>query len=618
MLTGAAPPRYAVSRMAIEHDPRIEYENRMGAWLERKQAEDQCYVRLGNLRLATAGAAAVMAWFAFGHQVISGWWLAAPLCLFIGLMIWHARVASAQKLAGRAIRFYTLGLKRLDDDWAGNGESGEVFAKPDHLYSSDLDLFGKGSVFELISTARTRSGEQVLASWLEAPAARDEVRARQQAVQELTRRIDLREDFALLGEAARSEIHPEIIEQWGKAPRAAFSKWLRWIVTGCAAIAVAVIAGFFGGIVPLSVVVASVAANVCLIAWMRKRTASVLAGCEMPAASLEVLSALLERLEKESFTSPLLQRLRSSLEVQGPATGRAAGLAASRRIAQLQRLMAWLDSSHHVLVRIIAPLLLWREHLALLIEKWREDNGEQVAEWLGACGEFEALCALAGLAYERPDWVFPELVSEDSQLEATALRHPLLGRRAVANDVSLNGGIRVWIVSGSNMSGKSTLLRAVGVNVVLACAGAPVAAASLRLPVLQVGASLRNVDSLQDGRSRFFAEITRIRNISEAAGNGGAVLFLLDELLSGTNSHDRRIGAAAIVKGLVDHGAIGMLTTHDLALAELEADLGHRAANLHFDDHMVDGRMEFDFKLRPGVVTHSNALELMRAVGLAV
>jgi DNA mismatch repair ATPase MutS len=168
------------------------------------------------------------------------------------------------------------------------------------------------------------------------------------------------------------------------------------------------------------------------------------------------------------------------------------------------------------------------------------------------------------------------------------------------------------------MSGKSTLLRAIGVNVVLACAGGPVAAASLRLPALQVGASLRNVDSLQDGRSRFLAEITRIRNISQLARDGRAVLFLLDELLSGTNSHDRRIGAAAIVKGLVDRGAIGLVTTHDLALAELEADLGHRAANVHFDDHMLDGHIEFDYKLQPGVVTHSNALELMRAVGLAV
>lgn len=421
----------------------------------------------------------------------------------------------------------------------------------------------------------------------------------------------VREDFALLGEAARSEIHPEVLEQWGKAPKVVFSPWLRPIATGCAVIAVAVTAAFFAGVVPLSAVGASLAANICVIAWTKKRTASVLAGCSTPAAGLEVLSVLIARLERESFTSPLLQRLRSSLEIEG--------LAASRRIAQLERLMAWLDSSHHVLVGVVAPLLLWKEHLAMMIEKWREQNGERVAEWLGACGKFEALCSFAGLAYERPDWVFPELVSEDSPLlEAAALRHPLLGRRAVANDVSLNGDTRVWIVSGSNMSGKSTLLRAVGVNVVLACAGAPVAAAALRLPVLQVGASLRNVDSLQDGRSRFLAEITRIRNISELAGNGRAVLFLLDELLSGTNSHDRRIGAAAIVKGLVDRGAIGMVTTHDLALAELEADLGHRAANVHFDDHMVGGHMEFDYKLQPGVVTHSNALELMRAVGLAV
>jgi hypothetical protein len=587
----------------------------MGAWSRLKQAEDQRYVRLGNLRLATAGAAALMAWFAFGHPVISAWWLAAPVCVFIVLVVWHVRVARAQVVAGRAIQFYARGLKRLDDAWAGSGETGAAFAKPDHIYSSDLDLFGNGSLFELISTARTRSGEQMLASWLEAPADRDEVCARQQAAKELCARIELREDFALLGEAARSEIHPEIIEQWGKAPRVVFSKWLRWIATGCAVIAVAVTAAYFGGIVPLSAVVASLAANIFLIVWMRKRTASVLAGCGMPAASLEVLSALIERLEKESFTSPLLQRLRGSLDIEG--------LTASRRIAQLERLMGWLDSSHHVLVRIIAPMLLWREHLAMMIEKWRQENGEQVCEWLGGCGRFEALCSLAGLAYERPDWVFPELVAANSphfeaRLEATALRHPLLGRRAVANDVSLNSDTRVWIVSGSNMSGKSTLLRAIGVNVVLACAGAPVAAASFRLPVLQVGASMRNVDSLQDGRSRFLAEITRIRNISELARNGRAVLFLLDELLSGTNSHDRRIGAAAIVKGLVDRGAIGLVTTHDLALAELEADLGHRAANVHFDDHMLDGHMEFDYKLRPGVVTHSNALELMRAVGLAV
>jgi hypothetical protein len=608
---GAPPPRYAVSRVANEHDPRREYENRMAVWLRLKQAQDWRYIRLGNLRLAVALAAALIAWFAFGHPVISGWCLVAPAALFIGLVIWHSRVAREQVVASRAIQFYARGLKRLDDDWAGSGQSGEEFANPDHIYTSDLDVFGKGSVFELMSTARTRSGEHMLARWLQAPAARDEVCARQQAARELGARLELREDFALLGEAARSEIHPETLEQWAKAPKVVFSPWLRRLATVCTVVAVSATVALIGGVVPLSVAAAALAANVCLMVWMRKRTAIVLGGCSAPAAGLEVLSVLIERLERESFTSPLLQQLRSSLEIEG--------LAASRRIAHLERLMAWLDSSHHVLVSVIAPLLLWKEHLAMMIEKWREENGEGVVGWLRACGEFEALCSLAGLAYERPDWVFPEFISDDSpQVKATALRHPLLGRRAVANDVSLGSDTRVWIVSGSNMSGKSTLMRAVGVNVVLASAGAPVAAASLRLSALQVGASMRNVDSLQDGRSRFFAEISRIRNISALAGNGRAVLFLLDELLSGTNSHDRRIGAAAIVKGLVDRGAIGLVTTHDLALAELEADLGYRAANVHFDDHMLDGHMEFDYKLQPGVVTHSNALELMRAVGLAV
>jgi DNA mismatch repair ATPase MutS len=211
------------------------------------------------------------------------------------------------------------------------------------------------------------------------------------------------------------------------------------------------------------------------------------------------------------------------------------------------------------------------------------------------------------------------LLEGEPCFEGEQLQHPLLvPSKCVPNDVSLGGPLRLLIVSGSNMSGKSTLLRSVGLNTVLAWAGAPVAARRLRLSCLQTGASIRVVDSLQDGKSRFYAEITRLRQIVDLASNGGQVLFLLDEILSGTNSHDRRIGAAAVVRGLVDRGAIGLITTHDLALAELEADLDGRAANVHFEDHIEDGRIAFDFRLRPGVVSRSNALELMRAIGLQV
>ena len=237
-----------------------------------------------------------------------------------------------------------------------------------------------------------------------------------------------------------------------------------------------------------------------------------------------------------------------------------------------------------------------------------------------AIAEFEALSSLATIAYERPQWRFPTLLNcATPTYEGSGLKHPLIPpSQCVANDVAFNEMKRLLIVSGSNMSGKSTLLRAVGLNAVLAWAGAPVAASSLHIAPLSLGASIRVTDSLLDNRSRFFAEISRLREIVELKNGLKPVLFLFDELLSGTNSHDRRIGASAIVTSLVRGGAIGLITTHDLALADIANDLGSLAENVHFDDRIENGQIEFDYRLHPGLVTHSNALELMRAIGLQV
>jgi DNA mismatch repair ATPase MutS len=291
----------------------------------------------------------------------------------------------------------------------------------------------------------------------------------------------------------------------------------------------------------------------------------------------------------------------------------------SRRIAQLRRLVSWLDSTHNMMFAPIAFVLLLRPQLAIAIDRWHASYGAAVAEWLRAVGETEALAALATFAYERPEDRFPELVEAGSVYEADGLGHPLIAAPvAVRNDVRLGAdGSRVIIVSGSNMSGKSTLLRSVGVSVVLALAGAPVTATRLRLSTLVLGATLHIEDSLQAGHSRFFAEILRIRLIAEAARGAVPLLFLLDEILHGTNSHDRRIGAEGIVRALVALGAIGLVTTHDLALAELPSTLGS-AVNMHFEDRLEDGKMIFDYRMRPGVVEHSNALALMRAIGLDV
>jgi DNA mismatch repair ATPase MutS len=264
--------------------------------------------------------------------------------------------------------------------------------------------------------------------------------------------------------------------------------------------------------------------------------------------------------------------------------------------------------------------MLWPLQFAIAIEGWRERSGAAVPRWMAAVGEFEALGSLAGHSYERPEDIFPELADGAVCFEGEGLGHPLLpASRSVRTDLRLSDEReRVLIVSGSNMSGKSTLLRTVGTNTALALAGAPVRARSLRLAPLQIGASIRVQDSLQAGASRFYAEITRLRQIVELTEGALPVLFLLDEILHGTNSHDRRIGAEGVVRGLLERRAVGLITTHDLALARIAEDLAPRAANVHFEDHLEDGKMTFDYLLRPGTVQRSNALELMRSVGLKV
>jgi DNA mismatch repair ATPase MutS len=270
-------------------------------------------------------------------------------------------------------------------------------------------------------------------------------------------------------------------------------------------------------------------------------------------------------------------------------------------------------------MKVVGPLMLWTEQLAFAIEAWRRVSGPALRRWLDAVGEIEALCCLGAYAWEHPADVFPEFAAGGACFEGEEMAHPLLDRsRAVRNSVALGGDLRVLIVSGSNMSGKSTLLRTLGINTVLAQAGAPVCARRLRLSRLALGASIRTMDSLHDGTSRFYAEIKRLHQIMELTAGPLAVLFLLDELLHGTNSHDRKIGAEAIVRGLVERGAIGLVTTHDLALAQVVEALATRAANVHFEDQFENGRMTFDYRLHAGVVEKSNALELMRSVGLEV
>jgi hypothetical protein len=591
-------------------DPRAEYERRLAVRRERIAALDRVNFIISNIRLAIALAGAVLLWLAFVRWSIAPAWPLGTWVSFGVLAAVHAKRLERFERARAAERVYLRGLDRLGGRWPGTGRDGAPFLEG-HPYAGDLDLFGPASLFELMNTTRTEIGELTLADWLRGPAPLPEVRARQAAVDELRPMLDFTEDVAVL--ASESPVgRTGLLAVWAASPAVGFAPVLRIALAGGALLTIALgVAVYRDLLVPewffLWLFVELGAASV----W-RRPFHQVLHAIETPERDLGLLAGLLARIESERFTSPRLSALHQAL-----LTG---GVPPSRRIARLRTLVSWLDSTHNMMFAPFAVVLLVRQQLAIAIDRWHAAYGPAVSEWLRAVGEVEALDALATFAYERPGDPFPELADQGTVYEADGLGHPLIDAAvSVRNDVGLGGGgPRVIIVSGSNMSGKSTLLRSVGVSVVLGLAGAPVTARRLRMSALVLGATLHIEDSLQAGHSRFYAEILRIRTIADAARGPVPMLFLLDEILHGTNSHDRRIGAEGIVRALAGLGAIGLVTTHDLALTELPAKLGVKAVNMHFEDRLVDGKMIFDYRMRPGVVEHSNALALMRAIGLDV
>jgi hypothetical protein len=593
--------------------PRSEYESRLAARRDTLTRAETGHRRLGTFRLLTALVTGGILWLALSQHLSLGY-LAIPAAIFLVLVISHSRLDRARKVAQRAVDYYTRALDRVNDKWTASGETGERFRDAAHPYADDLDLFGTGSLFQLLSTARTTAGEATLAGWLAAPANQEEILDRQAAVDELRNRLDLREDLALLGQDFRASGHPNALAQWGAAPAIPFPAWIRFVAPVFALTALGLLIAMFAADlkdprIRIAFILTAVLEGLVVLP-LRERIAKVVLAVGQPGHDLALLAQVLKRLEAERFASPKLGRLRARLDV--------AGQPASHRIAKLERLIELLDSRDNLVMRLVGPLLLWTTQLAMAIEAWRAVSGASIAGWVSAVGEMEALSSLACYAYEHPNDPFPEIAAQGPLFDARAMAHPLLPEsRSIRNDLHLSDSMGLIVISGSNMSGKSTLLRTTGVNAVLALAGAPVRAEALTISTLQLGASIRINDSLQAGASRFYAEITRLRDIL-ALADKGPVLFLLDELLNGTNSHDRRIGAEGVVRGLARRHAIGLVTTHDLALAAIADSLAPAAANKHFEDHLENGVMTFDYRIQPGVVEKSNALELMRAVGLDV
>ena len=588
--------------------PAEEYSARLREREARLLRGERLHARIGSARLALGASFLITAWLCLGPYAIALPWLLAPTLAFIALVLYHQRIRDRRARAQRAVEFYRTGLERIQDRRHGSAPSGGQFDVQHHIYAADLDLFGKDSLYQMLCAARTQMGEDTLGRWLLAPADCATVHGRHASIADLRGRLDLREELAVRGDSSRIELRPERVIDWAQSPNRLDRPWIRWTAPLLAllAVAAALVWAIAGLRYPL---LAVLLVEVALGYLLRHPVRAAITAVESAYEDLKGLSLLLNRVETESFEAPALRTLALRLSPHS--------MGASAAFSKLAIIVNFIESRRNPFLQPFMFPLMYQLQAALAAERWRAAHGNAIRDWLDVLGEMEALVSLARYSYEHPEYPFPEFIEGAAAFQADELGHPLIPAAVrVCNDVDMSGGTRVLLVSGSNMSGKSTLLRAVGINTVLAMAGAPVCAKRLRLTPLQTGASIRVNDSLHEGSSRFYAEITRLRQLFEPAAL--PLLFLLDELLQGTNSADRRIGAQGVIRALIDRGALGLVSTHDLALTEIAGLDAGALVNVHFEDELIDGKLKFDFKLRAGIITKSNGIELMRSIGLDV
>ncbi len=574
--------------------------------------------RTRQTRLLQGMAACVVLILSLTYRSLHGsgslWLLVAGLAGIIILISMSLAQGSVITRQQRLLSLYRNNLQRADGTVPYTERTGldaEQNLRPaHHLYERDLDLLGPASLLSLLATVRTGLGEDGLAHLLLEPASHTESVDRQQAVRELLPQTELRERIALLGTTSFQQISASFFQTWLAEEAPAFAPGFRIVLAATALLAVALLlAGLthlrpWGFILPNLAAVLAIQGIVC--AYLRPRVLPLLQGGVRLQGNIKLLSEGLALMQQTSFTSARLQHLQQlSREPVG----------AVQLLGRLESQLAIVEQRPKEYFLLFSLLLAAGTQAAISIARWKRDHAAAMHSWLAAWSEFEALNALATFAFEHPDYTWPELLPETHApaFTATQLGHPLLPG-AITNDVSLGESQRFYLISGSNMSGKSTLLRSIGINAVLAYAGAPVHAHSLRLTPLLLGASLALTDSLAEGTSKFKAEVARLSALV-AAGKQAPVLFLVDEIFSGTNSSDRRTAAAAVLRALLAHGGIGALSTHDLALTEL-ATPANGGTNVHMASPNPDDPLGFDYKLKPGVNTSSNALAIVRMMGL--
>ncbi len=598
------------------------YRARVAHWTAAHARESRAATVYSRLRLLTFGAGVLLIGWGWHREADGGATLlvyggAACLAAFAWLVRRHARILDRVDRATAALALAAVGTARITRDWQALPDVAPpaTLNLDTHPYARDLDLFGHASLAKWLGRAATMDGARTLADWLLAPAEPSDVLERQLAVTELAGGREWREALAVEG-ALTSLSSTELAGflAWTAERRSAVPGFMRIAAIALPLTVAILLVLFLLGVVDAAWWLVPLAVNVTLSFVFAMPTFATFDRVSIGQRALVRYGEMLALVCGAAWTAPLLTRLQDTMRSGDPAP------AAVRRIAGLAD-WSELRTGAAMLHFPVQALTLWDFHVLFAMERWRRRSGVHVRAWLESLGTIDALASLAIARADEPEWTMPAVDAGADALSGTAVAHPLIAAdRRVVNDVRIGPPGTMLLVTGSNMSGKSTLLRAVGLNAVLAQAGAPVCAAAFRLPAVELQTSIRVQDSLELGLSYFMAALARLKQIVDAAERGARpgwrLLYLLDEVLQGTNSVERGVAVRAVSRHLLEAGAIGAMTTHDLALAG-EEPLATSAVLVHFTEQVhADGTMTFDYRLRPGLATSTNALRLMQAIGI--
>lgn len=597
--------------------PKENYTERLNSLQRRLEATDRRSAQIANGRTITfLGALGIFVATVFQKLPPAAYAAAGALLLaFIALAVWHARVLAFEDRLKVKVTLNQRGIARLAGTWRGFSSRGEAWLKATHLYAADLDILGQGSLFQRLDETGTLKGEERLAGWLLAAApSAAEVVQRQAAVRELSLKVDFRQELVTEARVAQSKKpDPSKFVAWAEGGSGLDGIRWAWPVAHVLppiTLGMLFTADLLG--IPLWIPAIGLLLQAGVMALTRKPLAQAFERMDQGEEGFARFEATFSAIAEEKFEGALLKSLQAGGAEQSGETvpDRLRGFSRLWGFASLKK-----SGQYHALINL---LTLWDVHVLFRLERWRKAHAQNARAWFESLYTLEALAALSTFAFENPSFPFPTVKDGDFAFDAAELGHPLL-EEPVCNDVKLEGPGRLLIVTGSNMSGKTTLLRAMGINTVLALAGAPVCAKALTVSRLQVATGMRVKDSLERGVSYFYAEAQRMKALFDAAkANPRACLFLLDEVLMGTNARERQIASKGLLELLLGTGASGAIATHDLAVAELAAEPKFGARNVHFSDFEKDGAMSFSYRLSDGVVKSTNALKVLAAAGLPI